>query len=87
MDGRYEIEWSASNMPHVLDIETMSVVDDGTRLIGQNREGQMVKALKMKLKRGETAPIPEDEIYSPDFDPDDKRKLLEGLKKELQKFK
>lgn len=50
VDGGYEIEWGYSNRPGIISIEVMYVVNDGTKLIGSNRKGVLLKALKTKLK-------------------------------------
>lgn len=51
VDGGYEIEWGYSDRPGTISIEVMHVVDDGTKLVGSNKDGRLLKALKMKLKR------------------------------------
>lgn len=51
VDGGYEIEWGYSDRPGIISIEVMHVVDDGTKLVGSNKKGRLLKALKMKLKR------------------------------------
>ena len=87
VDGRYELEWGRSDSPHVLDIQTMSIINDGTRLIGKDKNGYIIKALKMKLKREHRVELPEDPIYSDDFELSKKKKMIEDLKEEMKKFK
>jgi len=68
--GGYEIQWSQSDGPHNLDLETMHVIDDGTKLIGSNQQGQVVKATKIKLKRADLTvndPVQEDSIIEDDI--------------------
>lgn len=55
--GGYEVEWTTSQSPKILSVDTVYVVDDGTKLIGSNDKKESIQALKMKLKQEDKTEI------------------------------
>lgn len=73
--GGYEVEWSTSQSPHVLSIETVYVADDGTKLVGSDNRGRLIKCLKMKLKRRPAFEFEEPNVVKANITPEEKNDI------------